>query len=297
MNQHRRDLIPSNIILFASGVFERMSLSLQVSPIKPSSASIGGLPAELLSGIAELLSGPQLNQLRLTCREIYNKTVFRFGTHNFETMTVEVSPVGMRRLMDICMYDKYTTYVRRVSLQAHNGVHGNVIKLGSGPNGVGFCAAWLECYHSGDLAPLLNTCFCRLKNLAHLWIAQPRVSHILIDYGVEDFRHEWTMMVETVLSVICEQQIHLETLEIGNQYNIECPPNMSILETIALVPELFDSVKKLSLALYIAKDKRESWYMGAREKLTMHCRVGLPGTMADARVEEDEKIRIAYLVI
>lgn len=242
-----------------------MSISLQ-DPLAMPSPPLSSLPTELLSRIAELLSERTLGNLRRTCREIHEKTMFQFGTHHFFKITVVVHPGGFRRLEEVCQHHRFALYVRKIYLRIEDLVNDEYANRPPGLNMVGFNPLILDFIHSGRFAQHLRHCFGQLENLQHISVRQPFIQDFLLERGVDDFRREWSNIAGTILSIIREHQIHLRSLDIWNNNNFECSPHMSILKTISMAPELFDSITRLVLVLFVADDERESWHMNSGEQ-------------------------------
>lgn len=229
------------------------------------SASLQGLPAELLDRIAHYVSQggwKGLRNLRLACREIQAKTFFRFGSTYFKSINVSIRPGGFHRLSKICEHPQLRSHVRDLHLDAGPFISWEEDGYSPGDSesdididpeySVQFNQIVLAFVYEGSLARQLDKCVADLPHLECLRLWQPIIDGDLSRHEARHFRRAWSAVIKSSLYIIRRHRVHLKMFSILDGNALQCPPDIGVLDPITRSPELFGSLTDLRLGINIA---------------------------------------------
>ena len=110
-------------------------------------SSLPSLPVEVIEAITDKLNPRNLFSLRLSCKEINQKTLHRFGQACFTTLRTDLTHDNLQRLQSVSKSAQFSHFVRTL-----------VIKAGNSFLGQGFYWDRLEAgVHSGCVDPWLSS--------------------------------------------------------------------------------------------------------------------------------------------
>lgn len=110
-------------------------------------SSLPTLPVEVIEAITDTLNPTDLSCLRLSCKEINQKTLHRFGQACFTTLRTDLTHDNLQRLQSVSKSEKFRHFVRTLVIKA-------------GDDGLGRGLYWhrLECGdHSGCVEAWLSS--------------------------------------------------------------------------------------------------------------------------------------------
>ncbi|KAK0508665.1 hypothetical protein JMJ35_008941 [Cladonia borealis] len=83
-------------------------------------ASLADLPVEVIEAITDKLNPRDLISLRLSCKEISQKTFHRFGQAYFTTLRTDLTHDNLQRLLSISKHGQLSHFVRKLVIKARD---------------------------------------------------------------------------------------------------------------------------------------------------------------------------------
>ena len=107
-------------------------------------ASLAHLPVEVIEAITDKLNPRDLVSLRLSCKEISQKTFHRFGQAYFTTLETDFTHDNLQRLLSISKHGQLRHFIRKLVIKAEDnhlgrGFHWHRLEDGNGSACVDTC--------------------------------------------------------------------------------------------------------------------------------------------------------------
>jgi len=233
--------------------------------------SLNTLPTEIISIIAQNLSiddgyshnqDPDLQNLRLTCRALHERTLHDFGTAYFNCITVQLQPYGLERLKYISQHAQLRSYIRTLDLGGNDRLdldfrhiwnpiaqdlesRSDYTNSNHTPASV---QAVIDFVHSREFESDLRLCIKPLSNLEYIGIGKLYRMKLRTHLSLREYRMAFSAIVECTLSIVHDFKIHLKGLEIeDHSWYAEALFDISVFESISKQPELFSRLEELRL--------------------------------------------------